>query len=78
VKARHFSDVFTDVFSPNGRRCVEPEKRLHGGVFGWVIHRFPIKGGKTMSETVMRDFASNITRENSLLKKLTGKSNIGA
>ncbi len=70
---RSFNQVITDVFSPNGRRCVEPEKRLHGGVFGWVIHRFPIKGGKNMSETVMRDFGDNVTRSNALFKKLTEK-----
>ena len=30
--------------------CVEPEKRLVGGQYGWAIHRFPIKGGITKRE----------------------------
>jgi hypothetical protein len=70
---RTLTDAIADVFSPNGRKCVEPEQRLHGGVFGWVIHRFPIKGGKNMHDTVMRDFGDNIMRSNFLYKKLTEK-----
>lgn len=30
---------------PLQRRCVEPVKRMCAGRYGWVVHRFPIKGG---------------------------------
>lgn len=30
-------------------KCVEPEKRMVGGRYGWAVHRFPIKGGVTLS-----------------------------
>lgn len=31
-----------------------------GGRFGWAVHRFPIKGGKTMRETVLRESAERL------------------
>ena len=34
---------------PPLKRCVEPVKRMVGGRFGWAVHRFPIKGGVTVS-----------------------------
>lgn len=42
------------------QRVVEPKKRMVGGHYGWAVHRFPIKGGRTMAETLMRDWAKKI------------------
>lgn len=30
-------------------RCVEPQKRMVAGSYGWAVHRFPIKGGLPLS-----------------------------
>lgn len=37
------------------RRSIEPEKRLRAGSFGWAVHRFPIKGGISLHDAMMRD-----------------------
>lgn len=42
-------------------RCVEPAKRMVGGRFGWAVHRFPIKGGKTMRETITKDWGAALS-----------------
>lgn len=26
-------------------KCIEPRKRMVGGVWGWASHKYPIKGG---------------------------------
>lgn len=43
-------------------KCVEPEKRMCGGVYGWVVHRFPIKGGKSPADTVWRELWESQTK----------------
>ncbi|WP_307616613.1 hypothetical protein [Variovorax boronicumulans] len=57
--------------------CVELEKRMVAGRYGWAAHSFPIKGGKTRGETVYRDafqrMAQNVTRNNVLLSRLLGR-----
>lgn len=54
--------------------CVEPQKRMHAGKFGWVVHRFPIKGGIPPRISVVPEWrqklASNITSNNVLLKAI--------
>ena len=41
------------------KRCIEPQKRLRGGSFGWASHRFPIKGGVSFRETLARDLCKS-------------------
>lgn len=57
-------------------RCVEPEKRMVAGKFGWAIHRFEVKGGKTPNETFVREWnqriAANVTKNNALFSMLKG------
>lgn len=36
-------------------KCVEPVKRLCAGRYGWAVHRFPIKGGKSLADTFLMD-----------------------
>jgi len=36
---------------------IEPQKRLVGGSFGWAAHRFPIKGGISWRDVMIRDMA---------------------
>lgn len=38
-------------------RCVEPQQRKVAGRYGWAIHRFPIKGGITVAESMGMDLA---------------------
>jgi len=38
--------------------CVEPQKRRVGGVYRWAMRRFPIKGGITIRESMIRDMAA--------------------
>ena len=33
----------------------EPRKRWCGGRYGWVAHRFPVKGGISMRDVWMRN-----------------------
>ncbi|MFL9670456.1 hypothetical protein WIX39_026235 [Variovorax sp. AB1(2024)] len=58
--------------------CVEPEKRMVAGRYGWACHRFPIKGGKSRGETIYRDalqrMADNVTRNNALINHLMAKT----
>lgn len=55
-------------------KCVEPVKRMVGGRYGWAVHRFPIKGGKTFMDTVwkegMQKIAANVTKDNHILSYL--------
>lgn len=37
-----------------GLRCIEPVKRNKDGM-QWIVHRFPIKGGITLREAMVRD-----------------------
>lgn len=55
--------------------CVEPARRLCGGYFGWVYHRFPIKGGITPREVRAtdvrkwnKDLAAMLNRPSTLFK----------
>ena len=36
----------------------EPKQRLSGGKFGWVRHRFPIRGGISSRQTMIADMYS--------------------
>jgi hypothetical protein len=36
-------------------RTFEPKKRMCGGGFKWVSHRFPIKGGISFRDTMIAD-----------------------
>lgn len=69
----HGTRWFTD-------KCVEPEKRMIAGRYGWAVHRFPIRGGRTMQETVFRDafqkLALNVLRNNALLQSLKASANL--
>lgn len=47
-------------------KCVEPDPRLRGGVFGYAVHRFPIKGGISLWEVVVRQIAQS----NEILRQL--------
>lgn len=47
----------------------EPTKRWCGGSYGWVMHRFPIKGGISPREVMVRNF----TASNALLLRLKEK-----
>lgn len=59
------SDVVAKTLS--GRDPVyEPKERLCGGVYGFVRHRFPIRGGITSSDVM----ADNLRRHNALLRRL--------
>lgn len=42
------------------QQVVEPKKRMVGGRYGWAVHRFPIKGGRTVGETLMREWAQKL------------------
>lgn len=51
-------------------RCWEPEPRMHEGHYGFVKHRFPIKGGITMWEAhkklqrmVMSDLIADLVED---------------
>lgn len=48
----------------DGKRA-EPVKRLVNGRLGYAIHKYPIKGGITMSQVVHR----NICESNALFKR---------
>ena len=52
---------------------VEPKQRWVGGRFGWAIHRFPIKGGITLTEVMLRNFSE----ANSLLKRFPEQGSNG-
>jgi hypothetical protein len=52
-----------------GKLLYEPKPRWCGGVFGYVGHRFPIRGGISWLDVLAR-----ITmRDNPLFKMLTSK-----
>jgi hypothetical protein len=36
-------------------KCIEPVKRNKDG---WIMHRFPIKGGISLRETIILDFCA--------------------
>ena len=46
-------------------RCVEPVKRNKDGI-RWIVHRFPIKGGITIRDMMLKE----AMRPNPLLAKL--------
>lgn len=61
---------FTDFISEAIRRnCIEPKQRMCAGEYGFVRHRFPIKGGINHHEALSRTIAKN----NSLLSFLMAK-----
>lgn len=40
-------------------KCYEPQKRKHGSTKSeWIRHRFPIKGGISMRDVMLSDFAA--------------------
>lgn len=59
----NFSDILNKTL--HGNR-VEPKQRWVGGRFGWAIHRFPIKGGISVSAII----AENVTKSNALFAEL--------
>lgn len=46
---------------PRGLRDMPEPKR-------WIVHAYPIKGGKTLMETKVRE---NLTKNNALLSRIT-------
>jgi hypothetical protein len=52
-------------------RCYEPKKRLVGGEHKWAQHRFPIKGGISFREVIIRNFYE--PHDDNLLKQLMEK-----
>jgi len=50
-------------------KCYEPKERLCAGRFGFVRHRFAIKGGISTTEVMAR----NLSRNNALLSRLMAK-----
>jgi len=53
------------------RRCYEPKKRLVNGKYGWARHRFPIKGGISFREVLIRNLYE--PNEDNLLKHFVEK-----
>lgn len=51
-------------------KTYEPEKRKCAGVYGYVSHRFPIKGGISSLDVL----AMSVKQNNSMLEKLKRKS----
>ena len=47
-------------------RCIEPRKRMVGGVMGYAAHRFPIIGGISRLDILARSVQAN----NALLARL--------
>jgi len=41
---------------------VEPKPRMVGGRWGYAFHRFPIKGGITPAEAIVREWADAINK----------------
>lgn len=39
-------------------KCVEPEQRNKDGM-RWISHRFPIKGGISLREVMIKNFSAN-------------------
>lgn len=68
----------TSFFFRDDDACVEPAKRMVNGRYGWAIHRFPIKGGKTMRQTVWPDYtkrlAANVTKDNAMFRLLSQRT----
>lgn len=48
-----FRGIYVD---PLHSKCVEPVKRNKDGT-RWISHRFPIKGGISMRDTMVLDFS---------------------
>jgi hypothetical protein len=70
TQKKNFTDGFMSrIHDP----IVEPVQRMVGGRFGWAIHRFPIAGGRSLVETVIRNSACD--RRNPLFEKLSGGNN---
>ncbi|CDN87341.1 hypothetical protein BN948_01763 [Hydrogenophaga intermedia] len=44
------------------QRCVEPQRRMVGGRFGWAVHRFPIKGGISLQHAMNIDLMESMSR----------------
>lgn len=55
-----------------GQRMVEPVKRMVGGRYGWAVHRFPIKGGITLSQVWAKDLTAMAGRTPNSLAALLG------
>jgi hypothetical protein len=53
------------------RRCYEPKKRLVNGKYGWAKHRFPIKGGISFREVLIRNLYE--PNDDNLLKHFVEK-----
>jgi hypothetical protein len=69
VEAKYSHKVYGLSFICSSIKRVEPEKRLVGGKYGWAVHRFPIKNGKTYEETVWKEFHDTL-RDN-IMKRYT-------
>jgi hypothetical protein len=41
----------------------EPKKRWCGGVYGWVAHRFPVKGGVSFRDLVVRNAVNSMYQD---------------
>lgn len=67
VKPKQFTEAVSEaLWGPR----VEPDKRLVGGSFGWAYHRFPIKGGISLTDTLIRD----MNAPNPLYERLVRRS----
>ena len=64
MSTQNFGEIFSEVIH---RKCIEPQKRMVGGRFGWARHRFPIKGGISWLQTAAKDMEHN----NALYRLLT-------
>jgi hypothetical protein len=52
-------------------RTYEPNKRFVGGTYGWANHRFPIKGGISFRQVMIRNMYE--PNNHGLLKQLMEK-----
>ena len=50
--------VTTEIIDAINAPTYEPQKRMVAGRYTWAKHRFPIKGGISFRETMIRDLYS--------------------
>lgn len=55
------------------KRCVEPQKRMCAGRYGWVIHRFPIKGGLPLRSIWLGMLIETAARESFFTRMMAAK-----
>lgn len=59
-------------------KCYEPQKRKHGSTEPkWIRHRFPIKGGISLHDTMLKDFAAQINPMFERFQKLAAQTAVG-